>query len=534
MSVNLKIFDLDQVVRAMRAHYPSNRTDHRSVAIKYYNLVRYSVLKNIFLANEEQIKFNILPINYFDIRLNLGKYGDRTGQKFWFDWFMEKYPLIKVLKKGHHIRGKGGELTIVEFTRELEIMILDDENKEVFEIIYQELTETNHDLVPIDLDSLSAYMRHNRDTVTYKNPDANYLRSLDRNYILAKLIHGVAEYTGGYLPQIISQSAFGRKYYKGINLQSAPKIIRHAALGRCYQYDIEASVFTWKFDLAKQIDPSIKLPSTIDYLDFKNYHRKRLSQAVFGNDTSIDTIKRAITAVGFGARASNNTYYYENGERKETSLKSIIKSDSRLQALISDPWFAEFIKEQDLVNKIIFAEYKDTPFVARHREELLNASGNVSKNKLISLLYQTTEATIIGALEKRLKASGNEIVLLCHDGFYTKKSADIVDLRYELQQYLPSGRLDQDCHNKFVYQPELSEIELEHKRFVQEEERRAALTFNKPVHKPQKLIIPRFNRVDDYDTGYDDGNRAYGNPYEYDLEIVSFLESKGINSESRF
>jgi hypothetical protein len=338
------------------------------------------------------------------------------------------------------------------------------------------------------------------------------------------LILTLANYNNGLLPQKIVRSPFGRRYYSGPNLQSAAKIVRHAALGHCYQYDIEASVFTWKLDMAKDIDRETKLPATIEYLDQKAYHRQRLAQLLFenGTDRSVNTVKQIITAVGFGARATNSIGWYDNGQLITTAIATILTSPAKQKLLFNDAWFKEFIEEQDLMNRMIFDQVKDQDQI-KNNTVLQNPSGRLSRNKTISYLYQQAEATVIQNLNQRLQAQGKSMLLLCHDGFYTKMSADIVDLRYELQQYLPHGRLDQVEHKAYKYNPDSVIEERHHQRGIEQEEIAAAQQFNKCVHKSRPLPKTVGLRNDDYDNGYDDGAKAYQEPQyryeEYDVDV---------------
>lgn len=521
MKIDTDIFDLDLIEQEMITEWPSKWTDHRSVAIKYYTEVKRAVIKGIKMADTEQIKLNLIPISTKTMRISLGRYGNKGNQKYWFDWFQKHHPLmIPVIKGTNFGRNRKGSLTMIKTTREIERMLATNSSQEIFDSYYADIDSSQLDFVRVDLDSLAAYIEHNKDTQLLVARNDNHKTTLKNNEQTAKLILTLAHYNKGLLPQIISQSAFGRKYYRGPNLQNAPKIVRHAALGTCYQYDIEASVFTWKLDLSKDLDTAIKLPATIDYLDHKNHHRARLAELIFNNSSeyTVGTIKQVITAVGFGARTTNSYGFYQDGVWTTSALRALIKDERRLKLLFNDSWFQEFVIEQDLMTSLIFNSVKDDTRI-RNRKILQTEQGRLSKNKTISFLYQQAESAIIQALEKRLHHQSNEIMLICHDGFYTKHRADVVDLRYELQQYLPHGRLDEIKHKAFTYNPDALTEENQHKRFIQAEEHRIAELFNKTVHKPKKMFIPKNQKNEEYDSGYDDGSKAYAPPvYRYDEE----------------
>jgi hypothetical protein len=524
------IFDLERVEQAMRLHYPNTRCDYRKIATKYYQLVKQAVIKGVQMADTEAVKLNLIPVSFYQLTIKTGRYGSKGKQRYWFEWFQKNFPLMEPVIAGSNFgRNKRGQLTMIKTTKTIERLLAYHSDHELFNLHYRQYQPDSLDLVTVDLDSLAAYIVHNQDTQQYAVGGENHLSTLRYNEKSAMLILRLANYNKGQLPQIKSQSAFGRLYYRGPNLQSAGKIVRHAALGDCYQYDIEASVFTWKLDtvklIVKTLNTEIKLPATIDYLDFKQHHRQRLAQLLFNNnsDYTVNTIKQVLTAVGFGARTTNAIGWYDQGVWTTTAIRQIIKSDHLIKQLFADTWFSEFVAEQDVMSRIIFEQVKDYAEI-KNLEHLQNTTGNLSRNKTISYLYQKTEALIIDRLNQRLLAQGNQILLLCHDGFYTKHRADVVDLRYELQQIMPTGRLDEIKHTAFKYNPDSVIYEREHKQRIQQQEQQVAELFGRAVQEAHTLKIPKNQRNDEFDSGYDDGSRAYEPPehYAYDPDQQDF------------
>src|SRR6056300_929925 len=112
---------------------------------------------------------------------------------------------------------------------------------DIIEHLYGEITEdSNIDWAPVDLKSIDAYIRANRAIQNRQDYHDRYLKDAEKIQIIAK------EYDG-YLPQIVRESAFGRRYYEGLNLQNTSRVVRAAALGDCYQWDISNSVWAWKY-----------------------------------------------------------------------------------------------------------------------------------------------------------------------------------------------------------------------------------------------------------------------------------------------
>jgi hypothetical protein len=152
--------------------------------------------------------------------------------------------------------------------------------------------------VPIDMRSLGNYIRSN--LAIDRETKSTQSENLDRNLKHAQRIYMLASANDNKLIQVHSDSAFGRRYYRGPNLQNVPKIVRHAALGGCHEYDIESSVFSWKLSWFKSIcrdqQETISRPATLEYLDHKQAMRNQLAQAVFDTDAewAVKIIKELI------------------------------------------------------------------------------------------------------------------------------------------------------------------------------------------------------------------------------------------------
>lgn len=483
----------------MESHYPSKKTNHYQIASKYLKACQDALTKGILLATELQIADEMIPVSWDQLRKSCGTYGPKGQQAKWFDWLHLHHPILIKVKAGYNF-GKQGTLTMVKTTREIDRILAEQNPQDTFNAFYPDGIPDEVDVVHIDLKSLNAYMQANR-AVVIQGED--HQKKIDHNYKDASIIFDIASYCGGRLPQVIKMSEFGRKYYTGPNLQSVSKIVRLAALGDCHSYDIEASVFTWKFDLAKELMPEVKLPATLDYLDYKDHHRKRLAEIVFGNksDFSVATIKQAITAIGFGARATNAVWMLDGGQWKTTALREIIKSPEYLNRFLTDKLMAEFILEQEAMNHLIFDTVKHDLMI-KNKDILKTAGGKLSRNKTISYLYQQTESTIVKKLLKIAEPS--EVMLLCHDGFYTKRKANKAELVSVLKQFLANGQLDHEEHTAFKFIDD-SDI-IRHKQLISRQEQDLRNMFgelSKDYYEPSTMQQTE-RYYEDYDNGYRD------------------------------
>lgn len=494
------MLNLRQIALEMEAHYPSKKTNHYQIASKYLKACQDALTKGILLATELQIQDEMIPVSWDQLRKSCGTYGPKKQQAKWFDWLHTHHPILIKVKSGYNF-GKQGTLTMVKTTREIDRILAEQNPQDTFNAFYPDGIPAEVDTVRIDLKSLNAYMQANRSVVAQRE---DHKKKIDHNFKDASIIFDIASYCGGKLPQVIKMSEFGRKYYTGPNLQSVSKIVRLAALGDCHSYDIEASVFTWKFDLAKDLMPEVKLPATLTYLDYKDHHRKRLAELVFGNksDYSVATIKQAITAIGFGARATNAVWMLDGGQWKTTALREIIKSQEYLEKFLTDKeLIAEFILEQEAINHLIFDTVKHDPMI-KNKDILKTAGGKLSRNKTISYLYQQTESTIIKRLLKIAEPA--EVMLLCHDGFYTKRKANKAELSSALKEFLPNGQLDHEEHTAYKFIDDSDQVR--HRQLIQEQEQQLRLAKgsltkdhydSSPRQEPERYY-------EDYSNGYCD------------------------------
>lgn len=438
----------------------------------YVDVMSKAIHKSIILARNDQIEENILPLPWEDIKRQLGY--SMKHRKFYLHWFHEHYPLVKMLRLG-----KPGILTMIEPLANIKLASTSTSPKECFKEMYGNLLDEDSEIdwVSIDPRSLNAYIQANELQLDTTNKGQSYVDTLLRNLVWAKTIYLCAEYSnecgqGWQLPQIVNESLFGRRYYTGLNLQNAPKIVRHAALGSCYEYDLNASVFAWKLDLAhRELGISLKdLTYTIDYIDNKDKIRDKLAKnlKIVGSfEFKKKIIKDVITAIGFGARPTtkNACWYDSSGQLVFTAMSKIIKSPDARLALFNDPWMKSFANEQVVISKAIFDDIKSH---VQNLEFLRNDSGNLSQNKVCAFLYQTQERAYIEELVKEAREQGS-LLLIVHDAFYTKTAQKMVRLKEILKNYNSEADISLEEIRGYAFDPNI----YDHKKFIIEEEQRA-------------------------------------------------------------
>lgn len=418
------------------------------------------------LANMDQINQNQIPFSINRVRKRLGSYG-KNRQGYWWDWLHKTFPLVKIIKKGNNIQGA---VSMAEPQIPLDIILASKDGKAVVQTLYSvyDLASELH-FAPINTYSLENYI-----LATTALNSGN--KTIQANLRDATTILMIAKECDNKLPQIVNHSTFGRTYYRGVNLQSVHKTVRHAALGNCYSVDIDASVFNWKYS---QVTFNQQLTYTREMIQDKNRVRKYLANLVFGNtsDLSVKTIKSVLTAISFGAKESGKGYYFNkrwnpnNGEPKyiSSSIDTIITSPENRQRLFADPWMVAFMAEQKQINDAIYQELVHalkTGLIPEARvKELRSAAGRISPAKFIAWAYQHNEQM---TMQNIIQWSRAEVLLQVHDGVYFKTKPDMPSMQTVLQETWPLATLSIEHIDNYHYVNRV--LNQQHLDFVHKEE----------------------------------------------------------------
>ncbi len=411
----------------------SQRTDVIAKSKQYHNAVAKEIAYGFYMqANMAQIKQNHVPFNISRVRRALGRYGPR--KQYWWDWLHTNFPLITVIKKGNSLQQMN---SIVKSSIDLDILLASQDNRYVIDELYRDFGNNNKvHYAPIDQRNLANYIAS---TVASKHTNKTILENLK----LARLIQMIAEATEGVLPQIVSVSNFGRTYYRGPNLQSVHKEVRHAALGPCYAVDVNSSVFNWKYSCVPLLQEG--LIRTRELIQDKVRVRRQLATLLFGNteEHTIKTVKQVLTAIGFGARGNSGSGSWQDssGVWQDSAIKKIIRSDKLRERFFEDTWVKAFLAEQKLMDDHIFAEMREGIKEAGLDPVELGIttdSGRISRSKTIAFGYQQSEADV---MKKILEHNKAEVLLQVHDAYYFKTKPDVANMGWLLQKEWPLATL---------------------------------------------------------------------------------------------
>jgi hypothetical protein len=277
------------------------------------------------------------------------------------------------------------------------------------------------------------------------------------------------------LAQPYFNSPFGRRIHRGstLNLQSAPKILRHAALGDCYSIDFVACTFAWRLQLARTLQkqgyfPGMKFSYLREMLENRTIFRQRVADIA---GCSIAKAKQVITSIGFGADISKKPWGL--GDSKKPALNKILNVE-QLARLKNNDWFMAFIEEQtQIADGIDHAWRKDNTIKDPKFDFLRNGNRAITQSTLLAYLFQTAERCWMEELCIWLEHRGHTILLTVHDCVYVKQDPDMheVGAVFQNQDLCLDVKLEAEQHNAYTYN-DIKE-ETAHKNRIHAEELKA-------------------------------------------------------------
>jgi hypothetical protein len=307
----------------------------------------------------------------------------------------------------------------------------------------QEITDL-FEPVAINIKSLKGYME-------WLHYSADKIPKATKEQIAAQCekILSVAELTKGGFIQRKNPSEFGRMYYKGVSVQSVNKELRRAMLGNHWEYDIRSSVMAWKLGYALQMIASGLVDGPLEkafsntriYVEDKNDLITAVRRDIYTVDSKSDSygqkksIKRAFTAIGFGATMRKTGWIGSNGRSKNPALVEIFKNKEERERFVNHKSVKKFIAEQKTLDKFIFDhETAKNPQLTK-LSYLQTASGRPSKAKVLAYLYQHAETKVMDLVREIVSQNGREVLGSIHDAVIVDKKLSL-DLRLEIQYQL--------------------------------------------------------------------------------------------------
>lgn len=518
---------LDSLHLLFQAETQCSERKAKEYTQRYIDSTAIQILKHLNKSED-----GMFYISHEELRRQINKVEVNGLSRYIIDVF-ERIPgrIFTKIEQGNNITNKLTKIKMNYTLEELLIATSDREElvKELYKDFNDEINRDEVDWIPIDVKSLNAFIQGNM------NVDRSSLNDKAQQTYNDYLFHAtriklIAEKFDGLMPNVIASTNFARKYYKGPNLQNVNKIVRNAALGDCFEYDIESSVFAWKYSWYKNHCNEMNyqfcpLSYTSEYLSKKSALRRMIAKNVFDTDEewAVKLIKQCLTAIGFGAPLKV-VGYISRGKYEATALNTIITARHRLEKFIENPWIKSFYAEQEVINELIIENIKSIGEDEHLKTipELVNAKNLLKKNSVVSYKYQQSERAILEWLIETCEAS--DVILTVHDCIYTRKPIDLRTVRSELREIGEYYKISEDKHRAFAYDPYIQD----HRKFIAEQERLAkgykgewsdAGRTNVKSHKERTQVdLYTGEHTDFYDgTGYDGTN-------QYNEELDPFLD----------
>ncbi len=289
---------------------------------------------------------------------------------------------------------------------------------------------TLFDWVPVDVESVKAY-------VYWLETESNLIQGPKKDLALRQSLSilGIASVTKGYYLQRKKPSPFGRTYYEGVSVQNVNKELRRAMLGNCWEYDIRSSVVAWKMGYARGylaasgLDQDLKksFPSTLLYLEHKADFMATVSHYVFLESSPVPKdlrpklLKRAFTAISFGARQTAKGWLDASGNWTNPALVDILQNSEDRTRFLSDVTVKQFIKEQNALDDYLYDLFKKFRPDLLLERYLQTESGRPSKAKVLAYLYQHGETQVMDIVRQAALAKGLVPIANVHDAIFFKR-----------------------------------------------------------------------------------------------------------------
>jgi hypothetical protein len=451
------------VLEALQRAFPTQKNSAAKALTKYTELLEsqlFQALQRGRTPDEYKLKLYSVPVT------QLTHKGPQIGpNKVRLHPWLEAndLALIEKVTTGSNISGKVSQIKLTKrvqlvdtlaTTKSMTTMTdrevdqyLDGDaqaNAELFAMLFPDYDSNPEafDHVPVDRTSLKGFIVWlDKESKHYKNKDADLRK--------AKTILAIATHNKNRLPQRKVESDFGRTYYSSVNVQNASKTLRRGMLGNSWEYDMRSCATAWKMGEIENlirsygvgINTDRQYAATLYYLEDKQEfmrivkHNTFLQASEVPEKLQVTLIKRALNALGFGAKAEGKGWRLANGIWKNPALGEIIKNPDERKRFLNCDLVARFLAEQKEMDECLM-EWVRIECPALLSNPIVRTKRNVSQAKVIAFLYQQSEAMVMQVLRDTLALHGRKTIANIHDAFIVKHrlSAEVkFDLEYVMQ-----------------------------------------------------------------------------------------------------
>jgi hypothetical protein len=477
---------------------------YKQIAEQYLTTTLAQIITGIKQAREDQLDKNQIPIFMDKLRdQNPQQYTYAGKRCWWFDWLLKMYPLFKIVKQGYKHGTQEGTLTMVEIFKIQDSIVEFETAEQTFKRLYSDYADimdddNQIDWVPIDTQSLQAYIKENKKLKSDNHKLYQYAITAEEILKVSNFLYEIGHVKMPALPQIKSPSTFGRMYYRSLNLQNAPKVVRHAALGHYNQYDITSSIFAWQL---YQINDAFKTPATKELVLYKDDIRTMLvndcmRETPVEQTTKLKFIKQAITAIGFGAKIDGGAYFdLSTNKWIRNAINSTIKNKDDRQQFQNHKWVKEFCEEQIKITEYIIAN-TDVESLRNIPELWSVKTKKLRPSSLMAYLYQQYESNLLNQIRDLIPREF-EFLLSVHDAFYTRHKLPGTMIQEFAQSINPYIKLEREEQSGWT------SIDLAEQEEYNNKIRKLIANMNNPIFNDTKSSKEReqayrfLNAVDD-------------------------------------
>lgn len=218
------------------------------------------------------------------------------------------------------------------------------------------------------------------------------------------------------VPVVYQEVASGRVFAEGVTPQGSTREVKQAALHGCWEYDMENAHWTFLYQLAKRIDPSVELPEIEQYLRAKPFYRKRIANE---SGITIQQAKDVLLSLIYGAAL--------HSKRQDAAIPSIVDAE-HLPALREAVRL--LCRDMNKAKRLILQHYEAESRRVHRKNVLVNDAGRIyrrkdaQENEANSKLAHILQGLESEALRACVAVCGDDIALLQHDGFACRQRAD--------------------------------------------------------------------------------------------------------------
>lgn len=455
------------VLQALEAAFPLPLNTARRALTKYIKTLERLLFESVqFGRTPEQCKFNTYSISLQKLANLGGQIGsNRTRVHAWLR--SNDLELVQTVVNGSNLTGRVSDVKLTELVNLINQLVPQQEAIELFstdtelqnyldgvnahkikQLIYPDscsgdidLESSKYEPLEVDQDSLRSY-------ILWVTDKSTLLSSADKDHALkqARIVLTVSKSTNGIYYQRKKPSQFGRMYYEGISIQNVNRELRRAILGDCWEYDIRSSVIAWKMGFAQEYLASIGKPTeltqifqaSIGYLENKDDFMKTIRHFVFVDGANIDSafqkklLKKAITAISFGARATGIGWQDVGGHWRNPALVDILKNPEDRSRFLGDVTIRKFIQEQNTLDDYIFRSFKSEASDLTAKAFLQTPSGRISKSKVLAFCYQHGETTVMDIVRSVAATYNRYPLASVHDAIFFRAQLG-ADLKHEIE-----------------------------------------------------------------------------------------------------